>query len=155
MNLIEKDLIFNEEFSDLNQAFKCLSKKFLERGLVKQGYLDALIQREKNYPTGIDLTAICKGFPNIAIPHTESRYCNATKVIVVKLHKDIVVKDMMNADKDLDVKYLFMILNNEGTEQSNILAKIMEFATKEENINGLIKSDSLESIYEIVKIINL
>ncbi len=155
MNLIEKDLIFNEEFGDLTQAFKCLSEKFLERGLVKQGYLDALIQREQNYPTGIDLTAVCKGIPNIAIPHTESRYCNVTKVIVIKLHKDIVVKDMMNADKDLDVKYLFMILNKEGTEQSNILAKIMEFATKEENINGLIKSDSLESIYEIVKIINL
>ncbi len=155
MNLIDKDLIFKEEFNTLNQAFECMSKKFLERGLVKQGYLDALSRREKSYPTGIDLTAINKEFPNIAIPHTESRYCYITKVIVIKLNKSIIVKDMMNADKDLDVKYLFMILNKEGAEQSNILAKIMEFVTKEENIRGLIKSDSLESIYEMVKIINL
>ena len=154
MNLIEKDLIFKEDFVSLDQAFKCLSKIFLERGLVKQGYLEALMEREKNYPTGIDLTAVFQGFPNIAIPHTESKYCNATKVIVIKLERDIVSKDMMNPDKDLNVKYLFMILNKDGGEQSNILAKIMEFATNKENISMLAASDSLDSIYDVVNKLN-
>ncbi|BBK75255.1 PTS sugar transporter subunit IIA [Clostridium butyricum] len=154
MNLIEKDLIFKEDFVSLDQAFKCLSKKFLERGLVKEGYLEALMEREKNYPTGIDLTAVFQGFPNIAIPHTESKYCNATKVIVIKLERDIVSKDMMNPDKDLNVKYLFMILNKDGGEQSNILAKIMEFATNKENISMLAASDSLDSIYDVVNKLN-
>lgn len=154
MNLIEKDLIFKEDFVSLDQAFKCLSKIFLERGLVKQGYLEALMEREKNYPTGIDLTAVSQEFPNIAIPHTESKYCNATKVIVIKLERDIVSKDMMNPDKDLNVKYLFMILNKDGGEQSNILAKIMEFATNKENISMLAASDSLDSIYDVVNKLN-
>ncbi|GEQ17284.1 MULTISPECIES: PTS sugar transporter subunit IIA [Clostridium] len=154
MNLIEKDLIFKEDFVSLDQAFKCLSKIFLERGLVKQGYLEALMEREKNYPTGIDLTAVSQEFPNIAIPHTESMYCNATKVIVIKLERDIVSKDMMNPDKDLNVKYLFMILNKDGGEQSNILAKIMEFATNKENISMLAASDSLDSIYDVVNKLN-
>ena len=154
MNLIEKDLIFKVDFVSLDQAFKCLSKIFLERGLVKQGYLEALMEREKNYPTGIDLTAVSQEFPNIAIPHTESMYCNATKVIVIKLERDIVSKDMMNPDKDLNVKYLFMILNKDGGEQSNILAKIMEFATNKENISMLAASDSLDSIYDVVNKLN-
>lgn len=154
MNLIEKDLIFKEDFVSLDQAFKCLSKIFLERGLVKQGYLEALMEREKNYPTGIDLTAVSQEFPNIAIPHTESMYCNATKVIVIKLERDIVSKDMMNPDKDLNVKYLFMILNKDGGEQSNILAKIMEFATNKDNISMLSASDSLDSIYDVVNKLN-
>lgn len=154
MNLIEKDLIFKEDFVSLDQAFKCLSKIFLERGLVKQGYLEALMEREKNYPTGIDLTAVSQEFPNIAIPHTESMYCNATKVIVIKLERDIVSKDMMNPDKDLNVKYLFMVLNKDGGEQSNILAKIMEFATNKENISMLAASDSLDSIYDVVNKLN-
>lgn len=154
MNLIEKDLIFKEDFVSLDQAFKCLSKIFLERGLVKQGYLEALMEREKNYPTGIDLTAVSQEFPNIAIPHTESMYCNATKIIVIKLERDIVSKDMMNPDKDLNVKYLFMILNKDGGEQSNILAKIMEFATNKENISMLAASDSLDSIYDVVNKLN-
>lgn len=154
MNLIEKDLIFKEEFCNLNQAFKCMSEKLLEKGLVNKGYLDALTEREQSYPTGIDLTVVCKEFPNIAIPHTESKYCNATKVIVVKLNKAITAKDMMNADKDLNVKYLFMILNKDGGQQSNILAKIMEFATKKENISKLMKANSLDSIYDVVNEIN-
>lgn len=154
MNLIDKDLIFKEEFVNLNQAFKCMSEKLLERGLVNRGYLDAITEREKSYPTGIDLTAVCEEFPNIAIPHTESKYCNDTKVIVVKLCRDIIAKDMMNAEKDLNVKYLFMILNKDGGEQSNILAKIMEFATQKENINKLMRAESLESIYDVVNKIN-
>lgn len=112
------------------------------------------MEREKNYPTGIDLTAVSQEFPNIAIPHTESMYCNATKVIVIKLERDIVSKDMMNPDKDLNVKYLFMILNKDGGEQSNILAKIMEFATNKENISMLAASDSLDSIYDVVNKLN-
>ncbi len=81
-------------------------------------------------------------------------YCNATKVIVIKLERDIVSKDMMNPDKDLNVKYLFMILNKDGGEQSNILAKIMEFATNKENISMLAASDSLDSIYDVVNKLN-
>ena len=61
---------------------------------------------------------------------------------------------MMNPDKDLNVKYLFMILNKDGGEQSNILAKIMEFATNKDNISMLAASDSLDSIYDVVNKLN-
>ena len=47
-----------------------------------------------------------------------------------------------------------MILNKDGGEQSNILAKIMEFATNKENISMLAASDSLDSIYDVVNKLN-
>lgn len=153
--LIQKDLIFKENFIDLDEAFKVMSDKLLERGLVKEGYLEAIKEREKGYPTGIDLSVVEKNFPNVAIPHTESQYCNATKVVLVKLANEIVVRNMMDSNSELKVKYLFMILNSEGGEQANILANIMGFVTVKENIDSLEKAQTIEELYNAVKDIKM
>lgn len=58
MQLIQKDLIFKEDFINLNEAFEIMSDKLLKLGLVKEGYLNAIKEREKDYPTGIDLSAV-------------------------------------------------------------------------------------------------
>ncbi|PRR82411.1 PTS sugar transporter subunit IIA [Clostridium vincentii] len=149
--LFEHGLIFQEDFTNLDQAFEIMADKLFKLGLTKEHYLESIKEREKNYPTGIDLSVIEKDFPNVAIPHTESEYCNATKVILVKLQNEINVKNMMDSDSELKVKYLFMILNKAGEEQANILANIMDFVTNKNNINSLEKAETIEELYNVVK----
>ena len=149
--LFEQELIFKEDFTNLDQAFEVMADKLFKRGLIKETYLESIKEREKNYPTGIDLSVVEEGFPNVAIPHTESEYCNATKVILVKLQNEITVKNMMDSNSELKVKYLFMILNKAGGEQANILASIMDFVTNKNNINSLEKSETIEELYNVVK----
>jgi len=149
--LFQRELIFKEEFISLDHAFEVMADKLFKRGLTKENYLESIKEREKNYPTGIDLSVIEEGFPNVAIPHTESEYCNATKVILVKLQKEITVKNMMDSNSDLKVKYLFMILNKAGEEQANILASIMDFVTDKNNINSLERAQTIEELYNVVK----
>ena len=149
--LFEHELIFKEDFTNLDQAFEVMADKLFKRGLTKEHYLKSIKEREKNYPTGIDLSVIEEDFPNVAIPHTESEYCNATKVILVKLQNEITVMNMMDSDSELKVKYLFMILNKAGGEQANILASIMDFVTNKNNINSLEKAETIEELYNVVK----
>jgi len=149
--LFEHELIFKEDFTNLDQAFEVMADKLFKRGLTKEHYLKSIKEREKNYPTGIDLSVVEKDFPNVAIPHTESEYCNATKVILVKLQNEITVMNMMDSDSELKVKYLFMILNKAGGEQANILASIMDFVTNKNNINSLEKAETIEELYNVVK----
>lgn len=149
--LFEHDLIFKEDFTDLEQAFEVMADKLFKMGLTKEHYLKSIKEREKNYPTGIDLSVVEKNFPNVAIPHTESEYCNATKVILVKLQNEITVMNMMDSNSELKVKYLFMILNKAGGEQANILASIMDFVTNKSNINSLEKAETIEELYDVVK----
>lgn len=149
--LFEHELIFKEDFTNLDEAFEVMADKLFKRGLTKEHYLESIKEREKNYPTGIDLSVIEEDFPNVAIPHTESEYCNATKVILVKLQNEITVKNMMDSNSGLKVKYLFMILNKAGEEQANILASIMDFVTNKNNINSLEKAETIEELYNVVK----
>lgn len=148
--LFEPDLIFIECFNDANEAFEKISDKLFRKGLVKSDYIKALKKREKEFPTGIDLSVVGPNLPNVAIPHTESEYCNETKVIVVKLKNELNFKNMMNSSENLNVKYLFMILNEAGGEQANILANIMKFITNRKNIDKLEESNSIEEIYKIL-----
>ena len=153
--LFQQDLIFKEEFTNLDEAFEAMADKLFKRGLVKETYLEAIKEREKNYPTGIDLSVVEKNFPNVAIPHTESQYCNATYVILVKLKNEITVKNMMDSNIELQVKYLFMILNEAGGEQANILANIMGFVTDKANIDSLEKAETIKELYEVVQNIQI
>lgn len=150
LNLFEPDLIFIEDFNESNEAFEKIADKLFKNGLVKEDYIEALKKREKEFPTGIDLSVIDNKMPNVAIPHTESGYCNVTKVVVVKLKNELSFKNMMDPSKELKVKYLFMILNEAGGEQANILASLMEFVTNKENIDKLEKVNTIDEIYKIV-----
>ncbi|CKB22217.1 phosphotransferase system sugar-specific EII component [Streptococcus pneumoniae] len=42
-----------------------------EREIVTPTYREALITREKSFPTGLDMEFLGKDLPNVAIPHTD------------------------------------------------------------------------------------
>lgn len=148
-DLVNKDLIFFEDYLNFEEAFKGISKYLEEKDLVTKEYCENLINREIEYPTGIDLSVVDVSIPNVAIPHTESKYCKDTKVVIVKLANEIMLKDMIKRE-EIRVKYLFFILNKEGSEQTNLLSKIMTFVTIKENMVELENSKSKEDLYKII-----
>lgn len=153
--LFDLDLIYIKDFKDKESAFSNIANTLLERGLVNDEYLNALKEREKEFPTGIDLSVLGADLPNVAIPHTESNYCKDTKVILVKLKNEIDFRNMMDPSKELKVGYLFMILNESGGEQANILANLMEFVTNKENMDKLQKASTVEELFKVVNQIKL
>ena len=150
--LFSEDLIFIEEANDSNDIFNKIGKKLIEKGLVKESFIQAVIEREKDYPTGLDLSVIDgeSKIPNVAIPHTESEHCNSKKVVVVKLKNEICFNNMISPTDQLKVKFLFMILNNEKGEQSNILANLMDFFTQGQNVNKLSELEDKKEIFKFV-----
>lgn len=151
-DLFSEDLVFIEEAQDSNDIFNKVGKKLIEKGLVKQSFIDAIVEREKDFPTGLDLSVVDAEtkIPNVAIPHTEGEHCNAKKVVVVKLKNEIVFNNMISPTDKLSVKFLFMILNNERSSQANILASLMDFFTKNQNVNKLCELNDEKEIYNYI-----
>lgn len=150
--LFQKNLIFQENFKNVDEVFGTMAKRFVQADLVKNSYEESIKKREKEFPTGIDLSVIGANLPNIAIPHTEREHCKTTKVILVKLDQAISVGNMMNPSQQLqNVRYLFMILNSADSEQAGILSKIMDIVSNADNIKALEKAKNIESLYNVVK----
>lgn len=148
--IVRENVYISDAFSK-GDLFKELYDKLKADDLVNDRFLQMVEEREKNYPTGMDMSLVSESLPNIAIPHTEAEACKVTRVIPVKLNNKISFNNMIDPEKELDVSFIFMILNSEGGMQTDVLAKIMDFVTKTEDIENLFGLDSEDKIYEFIE----
>lgn len=148
--LYDRELILKSDAQTQEEVFKEIGAFLLKKDLVNEQFTDAIIEREKNYPTGLDLAPVAEQLPNVAIPHTETEYCKSKAVVFVKLNNQITFHNMINPDEALRVKYLFFIINNEKTNQTDVLSNIMAFITNKENMRTLERLDTAESIYNFL-----
>lgn len=127
MSVFCEETVFVSNQPSQKGVFREVYDDLLKKKLVTVDFFEHLIEREENYPTGLDLTLIDQKLPNIAIPHTESDYVNTTRIIPIKLTHPISFNNMIQPKTELEVSFLFMILNKDGETQSNLLATIMDF----------------------------
>lgn len=147
-NLIFEESIFITNKSSKEAVFKEIADALNVVGDVKNNFLEHVIEREKNYPTGMDLSLLDKDYPNIAIPHTETEFVNTTKIIPVKLSVPIEFQNMISPHNNIKVSFLFMILNHDKNKQSQLLAKIMDFINSQTK-DDLLKFFALDDTKEI------
>lgn len=127
---------FNEKYVFVSpkrtqtEVFQEVFLELLQNNVVKSEFLENLLEREMQYPTGIDLSVVSSTLPDIALPHTESEYVNQTLIVPIKLIHPIPFKNMMEPDETLSVSFLFMILNKLEENQSILLAQIMNFISR-------------------------
>ncbi|GHN36009.1 PTS sugar transporter subunit IIA [Lactobacillus delbrueckii] len=151
-DLFASDAVFISEQTDKEAVIREVYQKLLDRGYVKGDFIAHILEREKQYPTGIDTSPISKDLPNVAIPHTEGEFVNTRMIAPIELVHPVKFHNMIEPDKELDVKFLFMILNNDPEGQANILAQIMDFlnSTPVEQLKQLFSSKSTSEIYEFL-----
>ncbi|COP02754.1 phosphotransferase system sugar-specific EII component [Streptococcus pneumoniae] len=113
-------------------------------------YREALITREKSFPTGLDMEFLGKDLPNVAIPHTDIVHNLAEKVVVVRLEKPVTFHNMIAPDKEVEVSLLFFIINNSSSSQTNILAQLMDFFTGNGHLEDLSKISEPEALYAYI-----
>ncbi len=128
----DKNLVFCLEADNQEQLFDQVASLLEEREIVTPTYREALITREKSFPTGLDMEFLGKDLPNVAIPHTDIVHNLAEKVVVVRLEKPVTFHNMIAPDKEVEVSLLFFIINNSSSSQTNIPLALEEIAEKVE-----------------------
>jgi PTS system galactitol-specific IIA component len=150
--LIDKNLMFVVDGRSQDEVFQDVADRLLKADAVKPDFLKNLEEREKNYPTGMDMSVVNKDYPNIAIPHTEGQFVNTRKIIPVRLKQPIEFANMISPDQHFPVGFLFMILNNDPEGQANVLAQIMDFLTNadKDQLARLFNAEDTQTIFDIL-----
>ena len=148
--LFNKDLVFCLQAKDQTDLFEQVASLLEERQIVTPTYRSALIEREKSFPTGLDMEFLGKDLPNVAIPHTDIVHNLTENVVVVRLDQPITFHNMIAPDKEVQVSLLFFIINNSSSSQTNILAQLMDFFTSNGNLEALSKLDSEDKLYQYI-----
>ena len=149
-HFFSKDLVFCLEADNQEQLFDQVATLLEEKKVVTDTYRSALIEREKEFPTGLDMEFLGKNLPNVAIPHTDTIHNLTENVVVVRLAKPVTFHNMIAPDKEVEVSLLFFIINNSSSSQTNILAQLMDFFTGNGHLEALSKITEPEALFQYI-----
>ena len=149
-HFFRKDLVFCLEADNQEQLFDQVATLLEDKKVVTDTYRSALIEREKMFPTGLDMEFLGKDLPNVAIPHTDTIHNLTENVVVVRLAKPVTFHNMIAPDKEVEVSLLFFIINNSNSSQTNILAQLMDFFTGNGHLEALSKITEPEALYQYI-----
>jgi len=114
---------------DYHDVLDKIAKKLFKKGYVKESYIEAVKEREENYPTGL----LVKDDYGIAIPHADEENVNKTGVAISTLKKPVLFKQMGGNDDELiPVNLVLMLAIKDPKQHMEIISKIMMlFSDKE------------------------
>lgn len=142
---ITEELIFqNLDFETSDEALEFLASKLYEHDLVVENYIEAILAREEEYPTGLPAKI------NVAIPHTDSKYVNETSVSVGILNNSVKFKSMENPDNELDVQIIIMLAIKDSSKQLDFLQNVISLIQDEKALEKIIASKEKNTIKNIL-----
>ena len=131
------------EAKDKEEVIKLLSGKMDKMGYVEAGFEEAVLAREREYPTGLP-TKI-----PVALCHVEAEYVNRTALAIATLKKPVEFHNMGDPKMVLPVEIVFLLTIVDPKEQVIYLRKMMEIFKD----GTLLKMKDAQSKKEIVSIL--
>lgn len=122
-----------------------MGNKLIEKNYVKSTFIESIINREKEFATGLDV-----GFAGIAIPHTDSEHVNTPVIAVLTLDNPVIFKQMGDM-RAVEVSLICMLALKEGDVHIEMLQKLMQLFQKEETIKKIISLDASSENYDHVR----
>ena len=133
-----------KNISSKEEALTYLSDKLIEKGIVKESYKEAILNREKVFPTGLQFEKY-----GIAIPHTDVEYVNKEQIAVMTLENPVSFYQMGTNDVEVSVKVIFMLALKEAHSQLSILQQLIEILQDKEIMERLMNMDEHTTSKEV------
>ena len=129
--LVQKDLINLEGKGETKQELlKNLAETLFEKGYVNDGFAKAILEREEEFPTGLQLEK--KPF-----------------IYVVKLATPVTFIQMGTSDVEVDVHFVVVLGISEPKNQTGLLVELMNVFQQEAFIEALQNGQTEEEIYNL------
>lgn len=136
-NLIELEI----NASDSEAALRRLAKNLRQEDLVTDTFSDAIIQREKVFPTGLALESV-----GVAIPHTDVEHVKKQAMAIGILKNPVKFIMMGTEDVEVEVSVLFMLAIEEPHAQLEFLQALMELFQNGPTITDIVNSKTKSEV---------
>jgi PTS system galactitol-specific IIA component len=138
-NLVELNVVAQEK----EEIIHLLSSKLEKSGFVEEGFEQAVIAREKAYPTGLP-TKI-----PVALCHVEAEYVKRTTMSLAVLSNSVQFHDMGDPENVLDVEIVFLLTILDPKQQVIYLRRLMELF-KDDTLLNLKAASSKQEVVSIL-----
>lgn len=128
-----------------DDIFEALGGELVKQGYCKESYVQALKNREAEFPTGINT-----GEKGVAIPHTDVSHVNKKGIAIATIKNPVSFMEMGTDDEYVNVQVVFMLAVDEKGHLE-LLQAILGILQDQELLNQLIEAKNAEEIIEIIK----
>lgn len=143
---LKKELIIpGLEAKSSDDIFEALGGELVKQGYCKESYVQALKDREAEFPTGINM-----GEKGVAIPHTDVSYVNKKGIAIATLKEPVSFIEMGTDDEYVKAQVIFMLAVDEKGHLE-LLQAILGILQDQETLKKLIQAKNEEEIIEIIK----
>ena len=129
-----------------DEVMRKVGGAFIRDGYAKDSYVDALIAREKDFPTGLDIDGV-----GVAIPHTDVSHVIRQGVAIATLREPATFVQMGTDDETVGVSLVFMLCVIEPNEHLEQLKKIIAIIQDKKVLTAILGCKDPQSIIEIIK----
>ncbi|MBU3875383.1 PTS sugar transporter subunit IIA [Faecalicatena sp. AGMB00832] len=144
---LKNSLIMTEvEAESYEDVMRMIGGALVKDGYAKESYVGALIAREKEFPTGLDVDGI-----GVAIPHTDVSHVKKAGIAIGVLKKPVTFVQMGTDDETVEVKLVFMLSVVNPNAHIDQLQRIISIIQDTNVLNQILEVKDAEQIIEIIR----
>lgn len=117
-----------------------------EKGIVKETYKQAILDREANFPTGLNVGGI-----NIAIPHADVCHVNEASLCVGILDAPVDFHAMDEPDDLIPIYLVIMLVLTEPHGHIEMLQKVVALIQNQEEVKKIISAENNAEVEALIK----
>lgn len=140
-------LLFNQDAKDYVEALTNITRVLLQHNVVNNLFLNAILQREQEYPTGLGLS---NGM-GVAIPHTDSDKVRYNQIGFMTLKKPVIFRQMGSETDEVAVSMIFVLCLKSAHSQLDLLQKLMELFGNDQFMATLSNCRNKKEFYELME----
>ncbi|WP_295731930.1 PTS sugar transporter subunit IIA [uncultured Limosilactobacillus sp.] len=144
MDFIKDNLVFAHlSAQDSTGVISQLADALYRNGNVNGDYKQAVLDREKVYPTGLPSGDIC-----VAVPHTDVKYVKSPAIVFATLDQPVKFANMADKSQTVDARIVTMLAMKEPHSQVQLLQNLMQLFQNQDLLKKLLKLDSSAKLYD-------
>lgn len=132
--------------TDCESVLRELAGHLEAGGMVKSTYCQAVLDREKSFPTGIPAEPVA-----VAIPHSDRNHVLETAVLVAKTERPIPFRRIDDPDAEVEVRVVFMMAIDSNQGQLDTITRVMDLIQDPGIIEAVAASSDPEEIRSIAQ----
>lgn len=144
---LDKALIFHDiDVKNWKDVMTKVGGTLIHEDYAKESYIEALIAREKEFPTGLDVDGI-----GVAIPHTDVTHVKKPGIAIAVLKNPVDFIQMGSDDDIVKVQLIFMLAVVDPSAHLERLQRILGIIQDTDILKKLLSVKDKNQIIEIIK----
>lgn len=142
----ESVILLGVEGETKETVLETVAQNLVDRGLVKESFIPAILKRESEFATGLPTAGV-----SVAIPHTDVEHVNEKTISVAVLKNPVDFVIMGDDSETTPVQIIFMLAMDEAHSQLTLLQKLMQTFQDEQTLRTIVSETEKTNIKELLE----